>query len=164
LKLSSSAYEEQENINKMCDFLISKLDSDEFYKQIQAYRYIMLMIRTGGLMNQTFPKAEFYSTNLDFSSKKIALYSSGTFGQAIWTAFLNVGLEFSGWYDEDYLESMICGLKVSPLEDLKFNDIDIVLVATFNKSSFKSIERNIKSLVGKNCIVAQPVIPEDLNY
>ena len=122
----------------------------------------MLVIRTGGLLGHDLPPENLFSTNLDFSSKKIALYSSGTFGQFIWGSFSNVGLNFTGWFDEDFYESQICGLNVSPLKDLAFHDVDIVLAATFNKNIFNSVKKNILPLVGKNCIVCQPVVPKDL--
>jgi glycosyltransferase involved in cell wall biosynthesis len=162
LKLSLSADKELKKVNTMCDLLLSRLGGGEFFKQVEAYRFTMLAVRTGGLLRKSLPQESLFSTNLDFSSKRIALYSSGTFGQAIWGAFSNAGLNFSGWFDEDFYESQICGLNVSPLKDLAFQDVDIVLVAAFNKNIFQSVKKNILPLVGKSCIIAQPVIPKTL--
>ena len=164
LKTTTTAEDEIFKINRMCDFLALKISGHgfDFNSQIESYRLILLATRTGGLFGKENVPGWLFPNTLNFKDKKIALYSSGAFGQQMWREFKNVNLNFCSWFDQDYYESQLWGVDVKSLEDLPVEKPDIIVVATFNKNIFQSVKKNILPLVGKSCIITQPVIPKTL--
>jgi len=162
LKSTSSVSNEVARVHRMCDFLQNKMKntSYNFNPQIKLYKFTLLAIRTGALFNEQEPPSWLFPLHLDFKVKKIALYSSGTFGQQMWQRFKEQELSFCGWFDEDHFESKLWGVDVSPMSELLNMAPDVVIVASFDKQMFSQIKHRILTVFNK-CLVIQPEIPED---
>jgi len=162
LKSTSSSSDEIKRVHRMCDFLQKKMKNTtyDFNAQIALYKLTLLAIRTGALFDFKGPPGWLFPLHLDFKVQKIALYSSGAFGQQMWQRFKEQELNFCGWFDEDHFESKLWGVDVSPISELPNIAPDVVIVASFDKQMFKEIKDRILTVFNK-CEVVQPVIPED---
>lgn len=162
LKSTSSSKNEVARVHRMCDFLQNKMKSTafDFNSQIALYKLTLLAIRTGALFNRKEPPSGIFPKHLDFNAQKIALYSSGSFGQQMWQRFKDQELNFCGWFDEDHFESKLWGVDVSPIGELPKIAPDVVIVASFDKQIFNEIKNRIL-LIFTKCEVIQPLIPED---
>jgi len=162
LKSTSSSGNEVARVHRMCDFLQNKMKNIEydFNSQIALYKLTLLAIRTGALFDGKEPPDWLFPLYLDFKVQKIALYSSGAFGQQMWQRFNEQELTFCGWFDEDHFESKLWGVDVSPISELPNIAPDVVIVASFDKQMFNVIKNRILTVFNK-CEVIQPMIPED---
>ena len=162
LKSTSSSSNEVAKVNRMFDFLQDKMKNTlyDFNAQMALYKLTLLAIRTGALFDGKEPPSWLFPLHLDFKVQKIALYSSGSFGQQMWQRFKERELTFCGWLDEDHFESKLWGVDVSPISELPNMAPDIVIVASFDKRMFNEIKDRILAVFNK-CEVIQPVIPED---
>ena len=162
LKSTSSSSNEVAKVNRMFDFLQDKMKNTlyDFNAQMALYKLTLLAIRTGALFDGKEPPDWLFPLHLDFKVQKIALYSSGAFGQQMWQRFKEQELNFCGWFDEDHFESKLWGVDVSPISELPNIAPDVVIVASFDKQMFKKIKDRILTIFNK-CEVVQPVIPED---
>jgi glycosyltransferase involved in cell wall biosynthesis len=162
LKKSASSDVELFAINRMCDFLITQMGSSnfDFKEQIDAYRLMLILIRTGGLYGKNQLPSWLFPMPLDFKNQKIVLYSSGSFGQAIWKSFIMAGHKFAGWVDEDCFESQLWGVDVIPLSELTVLAPNVCIIATFDKNKFNDIAKNMAAYLGEDCIIIQPSLPK----
>jgi len=159
LKSTESSESEIAKVNRMCSFLSSKVDGYgfDFTPQIEVYKFMLLAIRTGGLFGEDAIPKKLFPTSLDFKHQKIALYSSGAFGQQMWQKFREVGLNFCTWVDQDYYESNVWGADVMSIMDLSKQRPDIVVVATFDKKAFAQIKQEIVRVYSESEII-QPML------
>jgi glycosyltransferase involved in cell wall biosynthesis len=162
LKSTMAAEDEIFKINRMCDFLALKVSGYgfDFNSQIESYRLILLAIRTGGLFGKENVPEWLFLNALNFKDKKIALYSSGAFGQQMWRKFRDANLNFCSWFDQDYYESQLCGVDVRPLEDLPVEKPDIIVVATFDRKKFNEVKKEISRFYN-DCEIIHPLLPEN---
>jgi len=161
LKKISSSNDEILSINTMCCFLAKQMEATSFCfnSQIDSYRTLLTLLRTGGLMGEGKIPTWLFSQTLDFSKQRIVLYSSGSFGQAMWRFFGAAGYNFFGWVDEDAYESQLWGLPVRPLDDITAMNPDVCVISTFDQVKFINIRNKLAPYLNDACVVLQPILP-----
>ena len=78
---------------------------------------------------------------------KICLYSSGSFGQNIYTNIQKSnGIQLVDWVDEDYKESQMCGLPVSNIDHISSIEFDYVFIAALDPVVVQAAIKKLISL------------------
>lgn len=137
LKSASDTEVEYIRLSTLFQYLIDRLSdvqtNSNIYEQLRNYFYALVLIRTGGVIQSPTDGAWFTPFPGLTSSKKIVVYSSGSFGQLLIESLNKIGsFEVVGWVDEDVQESQRVGLPVTPVESLRNLDFDLVLIASID--------------------------------
>jgi glycosyltransferase involved in cell wall biosynthesis len=119
--------------------------SYDFSDQLSYYRLIVSSERTGlGLCIDDIDTRLINIDNID-KSARIALYSSGTFGQNVSRLIERSGRQVVAWFDEDYVESIFSGLPISPINKIGSIEFDLLIICTW--STFN--RRRIQDLISR---------------
>ena len=83
----------------------------------------------------------------DFKSKRVAVYSAGTFGQQLVNRIKEHNYaEIVSWVDADYWEYRRCCLNVDPIESLASQSFDCLLIASVDRKASKAIANELITL------------------
>ena len=106
----------------------------KFEEQLANYVYALSLMRIGSQSPKRDNSISQILSHQNFKKNlKLCLYSSGTFGQNIFknikqSNFYNI----VGWVDEDYIESQMCGLDVSSVDEIENIEFDYVFIAALD--------------------------------
>lgn len=163
LKMSEKPFKELINIRFMVNFLEKQLQECSNYNfshQIRDYIVALSVIRTGACLDHdSFIEGVFRE---QIKNKKIVLYSSGSFGQQIFSHLKKNQYNLAGWVDEDTFESNAYGLPVISIDEIKEIQPDIIIIATLDQKVFMEISLKINSIVGKKITCIYPTLEKDL--
>lgn len=103
-------------------------------EQLRKYFYALAILRSGGVIRSDVEEFWYSPFPRLADQKKIAIYSSGSFGQLLFQALRRLGtFEIVGWIDEDVQESRHVGLPVTSIQTLCNLDFDLILVASVDE-------------------------------
>lgn len=124
------------------------LSKENLKAQLTYYLYSLILIRSGGLIENKLDNSIFNPFLNTSRSSKIVVYSSGSFGQHILST--NAKLKFFEivrWIDIDYHNMTIDDNSVQPIGAINDNEFDFLIIATTNPTNYESIKSTIE-LVG----------------
>ena len=132
----------------LMNFLNTKLQSvlptENLKKQITYYLYSQILVRSGGLICNDDGNIICNPFNGVESNSKVVVYSSGSFGQHILSAYLKLGFfQVSNWIDLDYHELNIGGNSVQPISAFDNQPFDHLIIATINPSNYEAIKQEL---------------------
>lgn len=122
-----------------------------FLYQLQAYFVAITIIRTGAFLSnhELFKKFALFGAIEEGS--RLCLYNSGSFGQHVFKHLTaNQHFQFAAWFDSDFRENQLLGMKVDDPQSIQNYDFDYMLVASF--------DNQIKNEVG--CLFEQFNLPK----
>lgn len=142
LKKQSGFEEELRKIRFLYNY-ISSISKLRFFceKRVEEYVLSILLIRSGGKLLDE----EYNMFGVDFSNKRVAIFSAGTFGQQLFFQLKkNNVCKVSGWLDDDFWEYRRCCLDVDPVERIKCIEYDYLLIATLDGVLAERLKKRFK--------------------
>lgn len=136
----------------LMNFLKSKLqpvlDGKNLAQQLKYYLYSQILVRSGGLIydeNGTIIFNPFLETE---QGSKIAVYSSGSFGQHLLSTNTKTNFfQIVKWIDVDFHELNVGGNFVKPPSSVNDEELDFLIIATINPTNYDAIKSEL-SLMG----------------
>ncbi len=120
------------------------LDEDNLNEQLAYYLYSQILVRTGGLVNQDFENVNYNPFLGIRKGAKVAVYSSGSFGQHLLNNNLkNNFFDIVGWVDIDYHQLQIGKNIVEPISSLANLKFEAIIIATINPKVWKNITEEL---------------------
>ncbi|NRB59200.1 MAG: glycosyltransferase family 2 protein [Winogradskyella sp.] len=132
-------------MNHLYRHLEVAIDKVALKKQIDFYLYSQLLVRSGGLINLDNGSKVFNPFKNIKKGSKIAVYSSGSFGQHVVSTNLKTNyFNIMNWVDIDYHDLKIGNTMVEPISAINNDDIDNLIIATINPSTHRMIEKELE--------------------
>lgn len=120
------------------------LEKENLDEQLSYYLYSQILVRTGGLVNQKFEGVSFNPFEGIERGGKVAVYSSGSFGQHLLNNNLkNDFFDIVAWVDIDYHNLQIGNNKVGPIGSLLQKNFDHVIIATIHPKAWQNITEEL---------------------
>lgn len=110
--------------------------------QLKNYYFSLITTRSGGSFDIT---DEDFNIFCKEDHKNIAIVSSGTFGQQLFSKLYKKGINII-WIDDDYEESQSFDMKVYPFEKLLSTKYEKIFIASLNPEFISTIISKINSL------------------
>ena len=144
LKQSAPYSVEAEKLRCLYEYMIrwSETTPPELGIRSQVIDYVLSMaiIRSGGRL----PHIDYSTLDQTYYSKKVVLYSAGTFGQQVRIRFRETNIcELVAWVDDYYREYRRVCLDVDPVETVAELDYDYILIASINTVKAEMIARRL---------------------
>jgi glycosyltransferase involved in cell wall biosynthesis len=112
---------------------VQKKNEFSFNRQINEYFSYLMLIRSGAFLFDLSIYNEFSIYSPIEKEMKIGIFGSGSFGQHIYSSLIkNPSLKTIIWIDPDFEENSIMNMDVASPKELNFDEIDILLIATFD--------------------------------
>jgi len=143
---------EAKKLSSLFRFLSNTLEdysvSYNFNDQLIDYVYALSLMRIGSKpMNNDDTMSELLRHQNFPESSIICLYSSGSFGQNIYSNLRNSTIiKLVDWVDEDYKESQMCGLPVSDIDRISSIEFDYIFIAAIDPVVVQSAFEKLISL------------------
>jgi hypothetical protein len=140
------------------------LDEDNLIKQIKYYLYSQILIRSGGLIQDSSGDVYFNPFLKVKKGAKVVIYSSGSFGQHILSTNKKTNFfQVIKWIDVDYHDLNIGSNSVKPISSIANNEFDYLIIATINPTTHASIKTELALMgIDKNKIVKINTNEEDI--
>jgi len=117
------------------------LDKKTLNQQIKYYLYSQILVRSGGLIENSSGGIFFNPFLKVKKNSKVVVYSSGSFGQHILSTNLKANLfQIIKWIDIDFHDLNIGGNSVQPISSINNIDFDFLIIATVNSTNYESIK------------------------
>ncbi|WP_040280082.1 glycosyltransferase family 2 protein [Psychroserpens damuponensis] len=131
------------------------LDEDTLNKQIKLYLYSQILVRSGGLIQNSKGDIIFNPFLRTQQQSKVVVYSSGSFGQHILSTNTSTNFfQIVKWIDTDFHKLNIGNNAVQPISSIKNDEFDFLIIATINPSIYTSIKTELGLMgIDKNKIV-----------
>lgn len=141
LKKTSVFSKEQESLFVLYEYLknILRTNANKYnlLPQIQKYLLSTLIIRSGGILNDSV----YLPFSKNINEKNIVVFGAGTFGQQLVKRFREFNFcKLVAWLDDDYWEYRRCSLdvdSVSVLSELSYDFVVIGMVDSFSAQRTK---------------------------
>ena len=162
LKQSSNYEEEAQNLVYLYEYMKTWSESAPadlgIRKQVIDHVLSMAVIRSGGRL----PHMDYSMLEKKFCGKNVVLYSAGTFGQQVYTRFIeNSYCNVVVWIDSFYVEYRRCCRDVDPLEAVCSADYEYVLIASVDSTQTAGIIMQLEDLGVERKKILTVEIPED---
>ena len=141
LKTFSSNKNEIKNILELYNFLSASLPVEKYNLKNQLIEYMVYLscVRTGSFFDKETLNDSIYGCSID-RKEKIAVISSGAFGQKLYQNLKKYNYDVVGWFDKDSHESNLCGLDVYSLEEMNRFEFDVLIIASLNKEFISNLK------------------------
>jgi glycosyltransferase involved in cell wall biosynthesis len=124
--------------------LANTLEEQNLNKQLTFYLYAHILVRSGGMIYDSSKDFYFNPFNVNQNSK-IAVYSSGSFGQHLLSVNSRTKFfEIVKWMDIDYHELEIDGNTVQSIGPINDEDFDFLIIASVNPRIYEPITSELK--------------------
>ena len=108
------------------------------------------------------PHMDYSTIEKRFCGKNVVLYSAGTFGQQVYTRFLeNNYCNVVAWIDSYYVEYRRCCRDVDPVEAVCSADYEYVLIASVDSAQTADIVLQLEDLGVERKKILTVEIPEE---
>ena len=147
LKQRASYVDEAQKLRYLYDYMLrwSRKTAPDLRIKEQLVDYILsiTIIRSGGKL----PHDNYSAFDKSFCSKKVAVYSAGTFGQQLVKRLCETGFcEVTAWLDDDCWEYRRCCLDVDPVESVTSCTYDYILIAALDSGTVERIKKRLMDL------------------
>lgn len=162
LKQSSNYAEEAQILSYLYEYMKKWSESAPkelgIKKQVTDHVLSMAVIRSGGRL----PHMDYSTIEKRFCGKNVVLYSAGTFGQQVYTRFLeNNYCNVVAWIDSYYVEYRRCCRDVDPVEAVCSADYEYVLIASVDSAQTADIVLQLEDLGVERKKILTVEIPEE---
>ena len=132
----------------LMNFLKSKLqsvlDKENLTEQIKYYLYSQILVRSGGLIYDDNGAIIFNPFLETEKGSKVAVYSSGSFGQHILSTNTKTNFfQIVKWIDVDFHELNVGGNFVKPPSSIDNDELDFLIIATINPTNYDAIKEEL---------------------
>ena len=162
LKQRASYADEAQKLKYLYDYMLHWSERTErdlhIKEQIVDYILSIAIIRSGGRL----PHDNFSAFDKPFCSKKVAVYSAGTFGQQLVKRLIETGFcEVTAWLDDDCWEYRRCCLNVDPVESVTSCIYDYILIAAMDSKFAEQIKKRLMDLGVSSEKMLTATVPEE---
>jgi len=142
---------EYKRLSSLFEYLIRALSSAppnaHVNEQLINYFFSLVLIRSGGIITDDSGERWFSPFRELTSHRKIAVCSSGSFGQLLMQSLMKFDMfELVSWIDDDEYESQSAGLPVRSLDSLTELEFDVILIASIDEKYSESMARRLEQL------------------
>lgn len=117
------------------------LDEHTLNKQITYYLYSQILVRSGGLIENSSGNIFFNPFLKVKKNSKVVVYSSGSFGQHILSTNVRANFfQIIKWIDVDFHDLNIGGNSVQPISSITNTEFDFLIIGTVNPYNYESIK------------------------
>lgn len=162
LKQSSNYAEEAQILSYLYEYMKKWSESApeelELKKQVTDHVLSMAVIMSGGRL----PHMDYSTIEKRFCGRNVVLYSAGTFGQQVYTRFLeNDYCNVVVWIDSYYVEYRRCCRDVDPVEAVCSADYEYGLIASVDSTQTAGIISQLEDLGVERKKILTVEIPEE---